>query len=288
MKLLLVHGRSQGGKDPVKLKTEWMEALSRGLTKAGLNLPAATEVGFPFYGDQLDEFVRQFDLPADPAIIPKGSSTFNEYAEFRRQVATEMAVRAGITEAAISQEMGAAPTEKGVENWAWVQALVRLLDRNLAGISTTTIEVFLRDVFLYTRRPGVRRAIDAIISAQCGNDTAVVVGHSLGSVIAYNIIKAAEFKIPLFVTVGSPLSIRAVRQTLIPISNPAGARGRYNALDRRDIVALYPLDSENFNVAPAITNYTEVNNWTENRHSIIGYLDDANVAKAIYEGLRSG
>jgi hypothetical protein len=84
MRLLLVHGRSQGGKDPVRLKADWIGALDRGLQKAGLSLPAAVDIDFPFYGDRLDEFVRQFELPADPAIVPKGSPVFDEFAEFRK------------------------------------------------------------------------------------------------------------------------------------------------------------------------------------------------------------
>ncbi|UTD27817.1 hypothetical protein [Bradyrhizobium sp. WD16] len=287
MKLLLVHGRAQAGKDPVKLKAEWIEALEKGLRKAGLSLPADVEVDFPFYGDQLDAFVRQFDLPAEPGFMPKGSPAFDEYAEFRRQIAEEMRLRAGISDQEVRGEMGPVPTEKGVENWAWVQAIVRLLDRHLTGISATTIEIFLRDVFLYTRRDVVRRAIDKTVAAMLTGDTAVVVGHSLGSVVAYNVIKAAPRKVPLYVTVGSPLSIRAVRQPLLPISNPVGGRGWYNALDPHDIVALYPLDRENFGVEPAITNFSGVDNWTENHHGIVGYLDDVDVARAIYAGLQT-
>jgi hypothetical protein len=286
MRLLLVHGRSQGGKDPIKLKAEWLDALGKGLQKAGLAMPADVDIDFPFYGDRLDEFVRQFDLPADPAIVPKGSPVFDDFAQFRAEVANEMRVRAGITDAQVQAEVGPVPAaEKGIENWGWVQAIVRLLDRHVTGVSQSTIEVFLRDVYLYVKRSVVRNAIDAIVAGMIKPDTAVVVGHSLGSVVAYNVLGAAARKIPLYVTVGSPLGIRAIRKTLTPIQNPVGSRGWYNAYDSHDIVSLYPLDKSNFDVSPAITNNGAVNNWTDNRHGIVGYLDDANVAKAIRSGL---
>ncbi len=285
MRLLLVHGRSQGGKDPVKLQSEWLGALAKGLQKTGLVLPSGTEIDFPFYGDRLDEFVRQFKLPADPTIIPKGSPVFDEYAAFRANVAEEMRVRAGISDAAVQSEMGQSAVEKGFENWAWVQAIVRLLDRHVTGVSQTTIEVFLRDVFLYTHREKVKTAIDEIVAARLSTQTAVVIGHSLGSVVAYSALKVANKKVPLYVTVGSPLAIRAVRDTLSPIENPVGAKGWYNAYDPNDIVALYPLDKNNFDVAPAITNNGTVHNWTDNKHGIVGYLDDPNVAKAVHSGL---
>jgi hypothetical protein len=285
MRLLLVHGRDQQGQDPEKLKADWLAALHKGLQKSGLKLPANVEVDFPFYGDRLDGFARQFDLPADPAIVPKGSSVFDEYQEFRRQVAEEMRIHAGITDAEIQAEIGPIPAEKGIENWAWVQAIVRLLDRYVTGVSQTAIEVFLRDVYLYVKRAGVRNVIDKIVTDMVKPDTAVVVGHSLGTVVAYNVLAGAPRKIPLYVTVGSPLGIRAIRNTLIPISNPVGTKGWYNAFDAHDIVSLYPLDKGNFDVDPAISNNGTVQNWTENRHGIVGYLDDANVAKAVHSGL---
>lgn len=285
MRILLVHGRSQGGKDPLKLKAEWLECLEKGLKRAGLTLPQDTKVDFPFYGDQLDEFVRQFDLPADPAVAPKGSPVVDEYAEFRRQVAQEIASKYGVSDQQVNDELGEVAGPKGPANWSWVQALIRILDRNVTDMSATTIEVFLRDVFLYTRRDVVRRAIDKTVSADVFDDTAVIVGHSLGSVVAYSIMNARKNKVPAYVTVGSPLAIRAVRQILLPVSNPVGTRGWYNAFDPRDVVALYPLDAANFDVDPAITNFSGVKNWTENAHGIIGYLDDPHVARAIHAGL---
>ncbi|WFU74266.1 hypothetical protein [Bradyrhizobium sp. CB2312] len=286
MRILLVHGRSQGGKDPLKLKAEWIETLTKGLHKAGLSLPADVAFDFPFYGDRLDQFVQQFELPADPAIIPKGSPVFDEYAEFRAQVADEMRLRAGIGDAQVQAELGPVPAEKGIQNWKWVQAVVRLIDRRLTGVSQDTIEVFLRDVFLYTQRDMVRNAVDQIVADMLSKDTAVVVGHSLGSVVAYSVLKAKPGQVPLYVSVGSPLAIRAVRKRLTPISNPVGGKGWYNAYDPRDIVALYPLDGDNFDVNPSITNNGAVNNHTDNRHGIIGYLDNVDVAKIVWSGLQ--
>ncbi|MET4455579.1 hypothetical protein [Bradyrhizobium sp. RT3b] len=286
MRMLLVHGRSQGGKDAVKLKSEWLTALKFGLELKGLTLPSDATVDFPFYGDRLDEFVRQFDLPADPAIIPKGSPAFEEFAAFRRDVAVDLQAKAGIPDIAVQAEYRGGTTEKGVENWEWVQAIIRLLDRNITGISQTTIEVFLRDVFLYTRRHAVSSAIDAIVRDMFAENTAVVVGHSLGSVVAYNVLRAAEHKVPFYVSVGSPLAIRAIRKSLSPICNPTGAGGWHNIYDNRDVVALYPLDKNNFDVEPSIKNYGSVQNNTSNRHGIVGYLNDANTAEIIHAAFR--
>ena len=105
MKLLLVHGRGQGGKDRLKLEAEWMEALVKGLKMARLTLPPRTEVKLPFYGDKLDEFVQQFDLGADAAVVPKGPIV-NEYAKFRIKVAKEIAEKNGVSD----QEVDCSPS----------------------------------------------------------------------------------------------------------------------------------------------------------------------------------
>lgn len=284
MRLMFVHGRSQGGKVPSDLCAAWLEALGKGLDAAGLSLPGGIEVDFPFYANRLDKFVSDFELPADPAFVPKGSPVFDEYAAFKAEVADEMRVRANISDGEVLAEAGDLPAEKGPQNWAWVQAIIRLLDRNVTGVSEGTIEIFLRDVFLYSRRTAVRKAIDEIVAASLTADTAVVVGHSLGSVVAYNVLRNAAAKPPLFVTVGSPLGIRALRPGLGVLANPAGKKGWYNAYDPRDVVALYPLDAANFDVDPSVTNYGGVDNETSNRHGISGYLDDRDVARAIVEG----
>ena len=59
-------------------------------------------------------------------------------------------------------------------------------------------------------------------------------------------------------------------------------------MDKRDVVALYPLDKKSFPLnpeTPAIENKIDVRNQTSNRHGIAGYLDDQEVAKRIYDAL---
>jgi hypothetical protein len=88
-----------------------------------------------------------------------------------------------------------------------------------------------------------------------------------------------------FVTVGSPLAIRAIRDRFRPIGFPTKAKSWYNAFDPRDVVALYPLDGTNFPVDPSVENYGKVLNATDNRHGIVGYLDDPDVAKHVLDAL---
>jgi hypothetical protein len=54
------------------------------------------------------------------------------------------------------------------------------------------------------------------------------------------------------------------------------------------VVALYPLDPKNFPIdpaVPAIENKRDVDNDTDNRHGISGYLGDPVVARRIHDAL---
>lgn len=287
MNLLLIHGIAQGGKDPKQLEGVWLDALRKGFRKAELAMPAGVKVLFPYYGDVLDEFVARFDLPAGDAVAAKGGTVPSDYAEFRAQVAEDMRTKCAISIEEVSEEAGpAVAAEKGPQNWPWVLATLRVLDRRLPGAGGWTIETFLRDVFLYTRRQQVQAVIDKIVTDLMDDSPTVVIGHSLGSVVAYNVaVNRKPSVTTLLLTVGSPLGLPAVREHLVPLKNPSGKPGWFNAYDPRDVVSLYPLDKDHFGVTPAITNHGKVSNWTDNRHGIIGYLDDKLVAEAIHAEL---
>ncbi|MCP9629485.1 hypothetical protein NML43_20540 [Rhodopseudomonas palustris] len=289
VRLLLIHGRSQQGHDPADLKKAWLAALRRGAQAAGVTLPEDVDVAFPFYGDVLDKFARAYDIPLASDIKAKGNADTDEYLAFQAEIAEALRQRAGVTDAQIDAEYGPNPRAKGPLNWDWVQAILRALDKNGGGLGQQALAMFTRDVFLYTTRDGVRDEIDDIVAGSLTVNPTVIVAHSLGSVVAYNVLRTdkRDLKVPLLVTVGCPLGIRAIRRQYQPLRFPKNVGGWYNAYDRRDVVALYALDRENFPVPPPpeIVNYALVDNHTDNRHGIDGYLDDPAVAKRVIGAL---
>jgi hypothetical protein len=171
-----------------------------------------------------------------------------------------------------------------------VQGILKAIDKHVPGASDLSIAVATRDVYQYLKNPGVRDVIEVgVRQAMAPGAPSIVVSHSLGTVVAYNLLRregvAAGWQVPLFVTLGSPLGVKAIRSALAPIEHPACATHWFNAMDRRDVVALYPLTSVHFGVTPEIENKTDVDNHTANRHGISGYLDDAAVARQIHAAL---
>jgi hypothetical protein len=284
-RLLLVHGRDQQGQDPAVLKAQWVEALKVGAEAATLKIPDDVQIAFPYYGDTLDRFTREAEIPLTSDIKSRGPAT-DEFLAFQAEFAEAIRARAGVTDEEVDREYGQNPRPRGPLNWEWVQATLRAIDKHGGGLGQRALEAFTRDVFLYCTRPGIRDAIDQIVTSMLTDEPTVVVGHSLGSLVSYSVMlrDTRRLQIPAFITVGSPLGVRAVRDQFRPLRYPP-ADGWYNAYDPRDVVALYPLDAANFPVRPPVENNGTVKNQTPNRHGIVGYLNDANVAKKMLAAL---
>ena len=285
-KLVLVHGRGQQGKEPERLKKEWTDALGYGCLRAGVDPPATGSIEFPFYGDLLADLVEQMKTPRKSSVLSKGPSLDSESA-MRGEIIAELLTRIGLDQSDVSRELRGLPQEKGPGNWEWVQAMLRALDR-VPGLSSKVVDAFTRDAYVYLAHSSVRRKIDAIVNEAIGSESAVVVGHSLGSVVAYNILyrRRPNPACPRFITLGSPLGLKAFKNRIeAPLKSPPCVGHWFNAFDDRDFVALTPLDAAHFNVDPPIENKDDVINFTDNRHGIEGYLADPVVASRIIEYL---
>src|SRR6185295_15201571 len=189
--LVLVHGRSQEHKDSIALKAEWLDALAEGLAKSDLTLPIPEhDVRFPFYGDALYDMVdgKSVDDAAD--VIVRGDDADDEEKRFTRAMMEEIQKKAGITDAQIAAVAGQDVAEKGPQNWEWFQGFLRAVDRFVPHGSGASIAVFTRDVFQYLKNSAIRQQIETGVTAAltAGVET-VVVAHSLGTVVSYNLLR---------------------------------------------------------------------------------------------------
>ncbi len=286
MRLLFVHGIAQGGKDEQTLRRVWIESLQEGFDNAGLTWRRDVTIDLPHYGDVLDQFVADEDLPATDALQGKGSGVADDYDRFLREALVDLQ-EAKVSEAEVLAEIDPTlPKAKSPQNWPWVRAVAKVIDRRLTPLSGFTIDRALREVFVYTRRAYAAREINQLIDAALTPEPTVVVSHSLGTVVAYHVLRAAQGRdVRGLVTLGSPLGLRALADTLGVLEHPVPKAGWFNAYDPRDIVALRPLERPWFEVDPGIDNHGGVDNNTENRHGIIGYLNDAKVAARIAKAM---
>ncbi|MEJ5049361.1 hypothetical protein WH221_05945 [Chryseobacterium culicis] len=288
MKLVLLHGRSQQNKEEAKLKEEWIDSLERGLQKSGLTLNLSEDdIIFPYYGNLLIDLIdNRNNYQKD--VIEKGAGGLDpEYAAFCSQFLEEVAINAGISDQQIAEFSKISITEKGPLNWPWVLAMLRKIDSEYS-FGQSTLWAFTNDVFHYLKNPIIRRKIDDFVKSFLPEEECVWVGHSLGSVISYNILSTYKAKtIKEIITLGSPLGMKVIKKNLkSPLIMPlCSTNGWYNAFDKNDTVSLFPLIDPHFYTDPAITNNGKVLNDTSNKHGITGYLKDKEVALRIYNAL---
>jgi hypothetical protein len=73
-------------------------------------------------------------------------------------------------------------------------------------------------------------------------ETRAIIGHSLGSVVAYECAHLLQAPLPLLVTLGSPLGLRTIVADRIdpPPSFPQNVTAWLNVANREDVVAAEP------------------------------------------------
>jgi pimeloyl-ACP methyl ester carboxylesterase len=161
-----------------------------------------------------------------------------------------------------------------------------LLALDLAGrVVSSDLAVIRR----YFAESGNRtRSLDRVAS-RISSDTRVVIGHSFGSIVAYEALCAhPEWPVHTLVTVGSPLGIsQLISCRLNPAPNPAadrlpgGVRRWVNLSDPEDLVALVPNLASRF--GPQVEDYL-VNNGRQ-RHDLNRYLGHPELGSAVAAAL---
>jgi hypothetical protein len=274
MRLVLVHGINQQQKDPVALRQEWIGDLETGLGRPGAL--AGVPVAMPYYGDALFQAAKS---PAAGAIA-QGASP-DEDRSF------------GISRAEITTEQERANTETGVgiavdQGFPMsrrINALVSLIER-LSPFRGDLVVRLLDQAYTYLKKPQATLAVDALVRPALEGEAIVLVTHSLGTVVSFKLLRllaasSTPAPVPLFVTLGSPLTLSTVQRALGPsFATPAGINRWINARDPDDVISLNrglgaPLFSNN------IENIADFENPGTDAHAIPGYLSHPPVARAI-------
>ena len=301
--LVLVHGRDPGGRDGDEVEALWLAALNAGLDAAGSQLRVSDDdASFVYYGDTLAALVREPGGAPPPVTVhavgvdaPAVDGLPEHEAAFVLAVAREVLRGAGTDEPGIQAQ---AEIRDSIQ--AILATVLALIDRHLPAVGAAVVLLLARDVYAYLHDDEVRSVLDAALEAAIPTDEpAVVVAHSLGSVIAYRVLRDAEpgrWDVPLFVSLGSPLAIRAIRDVLraeAPLRVPPVVRRWVDVRDRRDILAVHGLTPEAFPLEPGspAIEVLEVDNEAPAHHGAaelvgarpVGYLAVPAVAGLIDE-----
>lgn len=290
MRMILVHGISQEGKSEDKILEEWMEALRPQFDNATPNpLERLTRIQAAFYGDTLHELSQ--GRVKDEYVTMGTEETDPEFEQSMVKALKALARRAKVTDQQIDDEVDAiAVAQAAGPHKEWLKTLARAIERFSPLKGTLALRV-LGQAHAYIRNQNVHDEINEKVRPLFeADESAIVISHSLGTVVTYKLLR--EFaaahrprKVPLFLTLGSPLGIDTVRRSFtLPRTRPANVARWVNCADPEDFVALHSeLTEETF--AAGIENLPDFENGDENAHGIRGYLSDPRVAELVTQAI---
>lgn len=273
MNVLMIHGIGQEASTKDELLKKWTEPLHT--VQPGLLDGASVEMAY--YGTTLADWTNgkaknAVGMGAESTAVDVGDM---DELKFFSAVMEEFASDHGVEEAEIE---AAGNDVVPMDNFI-ARRLVGLL-RVVEKISPAKGSLLLRIIrqgYTYLSSPGAAKAVDSIVRPLLQRSPQVLITHSLGTVIAFKLLremeaKGTEVQIPLLITMGSPLGLDAFKAKLgAPRRKPAFVEKWINFYDPSDFVALgKPLNKDNF--ASNIDNDGTVDNKTLNAHGIVGYL----------------
>lgn len=286
MNILMIHGIGQEASTKDELLQKWTDSLHS--NQPGLLDGALVDMAY--YGTTLADWSNgkaknAVGMGADSTTVDVGDA---DELKFLSVVMEEFASDHGIEEAEIEAAIeGVGNNAIPMDNFI-ARRLVGLL-RLVEKISPTKGSLLLRVIrqgYTYLSSPGAAKAVDDIVRPLLQRSPQVLITHSLGTVIAFKLLREMEAKgtevhIPLLITMGSPLGLDAFKAKLgAPRRKPAFVKQWINFYDPSDFVALgKPLNEGNF--AINIDNDGTVDNKTFNAHGIVGYLPHKGVINAL-------
>ncbi|MFF4121347.1 hypothetical protein ACFY0P_49260 [Streptomyces sp. NPDC001714] len=234
-----VHGIAQQQLGRQQLAAVWGPSLADGVEAALSGRHVGTlPLDLAYYG-------RLFlDMTGPAGAGSKGAQPRDELAGLAEDELDDLLDAAAEIVGAEALRVAEAQTPKSLmRSPRAVQLVFRAVDwRYGPGAALLFVGVF-KQVRLYLRDARLKAAIDSIVDAAMAKETKVLVGHSLGSVVAFEYVRQhPEHRLALLVTLGSPLGARFVR-ALMPDPNlgadglPPGVDAWVNVRDPRDPVA---------------------------------------------------
>jgi len=287
------------------LKCQWDRALF------GIEMGDGTRMAYwvnrEYYPQPLDETCADGDRLPAPADAVAGASALrlddttgwldDEIAWLTKRPAEQRRLRALADRLVGSARSASGPRARALE--AKALPLPPILR---TWITRTLTSAFLRDVHDFLFRDDRRAAMKASLRERlvAHDGPFVVVAHSQGSMIAYDVLREAdpaEIRVPLFVTIGSPLGLDEVQDVFrtwmgkrgsLPV--PRCVDAWLNVSDDLDPVAADHELSNDF--TPGIIkdehDWRLNPDWAENPHSATGYLRTAVVRNAVSDAVEPG
>ena len=233
--IVAVHGIAQQFLGEHLLHAAWLPALRSGLSRVGVDLSCEDDLRCAFYGDL-------FRKKGTKALgdVPYNASDVTEWEQELLETWWREAAR-------VEVQVPGPDAQTKLRTPRIVQRALNALSNSkfFGSLSERVLIGSLKQVRSYLDDEAIRHSVrERVIRVK--DDTRVIVGHSLGSVVAYEVLcQNPGWHIEMFVTFGSPLGIRRLifdRLHPTPVNEtgiwPRSVRNWTNIADGGDVVAL--------------------------------------------------
>ncbi|SPL69395.1 hypothetical protein [Acinetobacter stercoris] len=294
MKIIFIHGMNQQSYDANSLKQHWINIFNQGIKQSHLSADLnKVKIDLAFYGDLIKkhQMTNTFDLGA---FLPK--SLLNLRLPFTIRGRKSMTIDEAqasiiplLPHFAQAQTLNLSTRLYLASQLAKDIALKEfiMILNNFPKLHESLIHRFLIETYMYLANPVfIQEVHQRVLQSLEEDEQHIIVSHSLGTVIAYNLLQQIDSKycIQRFITLGSPLAFRVIQSKLIqPIRHPQSLKGEwYNFYSHDDFLTTFPLVAAPFDFHPAIIN-KPISTFISKPHEIIGYLQHPSVIKNILE-----
>jgi hypothetical protein len=260
-RIVLVHGIAQEQLSADLLEEEWIPALIGGVRNAGYGpiadqlKDAKNDIRMAFYGQLFLVQGRQ-GAPLQLSDLSPQEAALSE------QLAVEWLEHGVSIDPSERYLLGSLGSPAGTQFQGGTSIKVRAVaaaskmrwfSKVGFGFAEKFVDKALTQVTRYLSDPQTRASAQKSVLDLIGPETRIVVGHSLGSVVAYEALHKTSHKIPLLLTMGSPLGLKTiVLQELDPQppTYPPTVGRWVNVSSGDDIVAAEPDLAELFGEVP--------------------------------------
>ena len=291
--IVLLHGIGQQASNADEQEAAWLPSLVKGVLASGhsgaapmaARLAASADQNRPplariaFYGDLFRSTGTQGEDVQASAAAEALAETLAT-ALLARAAASEDPRLAAEAANALRQ---ADPDRDGAQGRGErARGAVAMLDGN-AWLTTRIFGVLqkakkdLLQVTRYLTEDGLRNAAQARVAALLDENTRLVIGHSLGSVVAWEACQALGRPLPALVTLGSPLGLDTVvypRLRPQPPTWPPPVHRWVNVAHPDDIVAVDPDLGRLFPGPDGLTIESHTPPCKYEHHAAAGYLEE--------------
>ena len=281
-KILIVHGISNQYLGESELLSAWYDALCDGLNRVNFHpLPERADCFCPFYGNLFREEAH-LGLSAPKPDVDKLNETESDLLAAIWKSATE------------ADENVIKPEEYGETLFRFPKFAERALNAlakssYLADYAPINFLADLKQVDAYMNDSSMRLKIRGRVTDHITDDTRIVIGHSLGSVVAYEAVCEKPAQVIGLLTLGSPLGLqKIVFKKLVPKPNALGL-GRWpgNVKHWDNIAAVGDIVAAQKQLAPLFGNdlvdHVIDSGW--DAHSSTRYLNSDQAGAAMAKSL---